>query len=127
MNKFVINQFGDLHALHRVFREAKFCDVANDDEVSTSPIVADLYAKLLAALVEAEVEEFGEPAREKWRRWLQTGPDRDEWRAVLQRIKKCAEWQNWSDEERIDYARLLFSPFLLTSDLENQLIKESMR
>jgi hypothetical protein len=121
---FTVNEPRDLHALQRVFREAKFSDIPNDDEVSSSPVVAALYRQLLDVLIEAEVARSGESARARWQLWLQMDPGRDEWRAAMHRAKTCAKWPVWTDDERFGFVRLLFSPFLLGSELESKFVEE---
>jgi len=51
--------------MQRVFREAKFCKLADDDEVSSSPLVNELFGRLLDALISKEVEQEGERARKQ--------------------------------------------------------------
>jgi hypothetical protein len=40
---FVVDDLGELLALQRVFREAKFCLEPDDVEISDSPVVARLF------------------------------------------------------------------------------------
>lgn len=64
-NAFVVEDLGELLALQRVFREAKFCTEPDDVEVSDSPIVAKLFERLIATLVAQAVERDGEGARQR--------------------------------------------------------------
>jgi hypothetical protein len=121
---FVVNGYRDLQVLQRVFREAKFCNEANDDEVSASPIVADLYLRLVDVLIEADVAEFGEHVRVNWANWLQMDPSRDEWNSAMRRACSEEKWLAWTFEERLSHTRLLLSPFVISSELELQFINE---
>lgn len=100
--------------LQRVFREAKFCKLADDDEVSESPLVAELFGRLMTALIEAQVESEGEIARLKWEKWLEMeDSSRDEWLAVRDRAQRNPLWPNWTEGEKRVYVKTLFSPFVL--------------
>ncbi|MDH5206521.1 MAG: hypothetical protein OEW36_12755, partial [Hylemonella sp.] len=54
--KFIVDDLGELLALQRVFREAKFCTEPDDTEISDSPVVARLYELVIATLVAKELE-----------------------------------------------------------------------
>ena len=64
-NSFVVSDLKELLVMQRVFREAKFCKLADDDEVSSSPLVNELFGRLLDALISKEVEQEGERARKQ--------------------------------------------------------------
>ena len=49
-NSFVVNDIVELRVMQRVFREAKFCALADDDEISDSPIVNELFKRLLVLM-----------------------------------------------------------------------------
>lgn len=110
---FVVDDLGELLALQRVFREAKFCTEPDDVEVSDSPVVAKLFERLIEALVAREVERYGEAARQRWAHWLAIDESRDEWHAAIRRVKTDVRWAKFSMAERIEYVRLLLSPFTL--------------
>jgi hypothetical protein len=56
---FKVENLVESRALQRVFREAKFCTVADDEEISTSPIVAAMFDRVMEVLVETCVETEG--------------------------------------------------------------------
>jgi hypothetical protein len=114
---FAVNDLHELRVMQRVFREAKFCTESNDDEISSSPVVAKLFTRLMNALIDAEVEVRGEKSRENWTQWLDMSDmSRDEWTAALNRAKKDVHWPSRSTEERIEYSKILFSPFVLSEE-----------
>ncbi|MCZ8219063.1 MAG: hypothetical protein O9337_06570 [Acidovorax sp.] len=119
---FMVADLNELLALHRVFREAKFCTEPDDIEVSNSPIVARLFRQLLDAVVAAEVERDGESAREKWEQWLALDESRDEWIAGVDRAKRENAWAGFSEEERRAYVTLLMSPFVLGENVMDRFI-----
>ena len=113
-NSFVVESLVELRVLQRVFREAKFCTEPDDDEISESPIVANLYEKLINILMLRDIEATGDVARQKWMSWLSIDQDRDEWSAGLKRAKLCSCWMKFSEEERLNYVKTLMSPFILS-------------
>ncbi len=65
-NAFLVTDLTDLRVLQRVFREAKFCPIPDDLEISDSPWVARLFCQLMDALIAADVAKNGEEQRERW-------------------------------------------------------------
>lgn len=122
---FLVSDLNELYALHRVFREAKFCTEPDDVEVSPSPIVAKLFKRVMEAIIAASEEAEGERARESWARWIDMDDEaRDEWKAALLRAKRESGWHKFSDDKRREYATLLFAPFKLTSEKMNRFISQ---
>ena len=115
MNKpYVVDDLDELLVLQRVFREAKFCTEPDDVEVSDSPVVARLFERLIATLVEREVERDGEGARLRWAQWLAIDESRDEWDAAIRRARSDARWSTLLIDERVEYVKTLLSPFALS-------------
>ncbi|SMC20875.1 hypothetical protein SAMN02745857_01064 [Andreprevotia lacus DSM 23236] len=123
-NSFLVNDYHELIALQRVFREAKFCFEASDPEISASPIVARLFDRLLDTLIEVDVTRKGDIARKRWADWLSMHPAREEWQVSVRRAAEEHDWDHWSEDERISYARTLLSPFILAQDLIELFIEE---
>ena len=122
---FVVCEFHELIAMQRVFREAKFCTEEDDEEISDSPIVAAMFSRLMEALIDTEVGLDGEPARAGWRNWLMmTDTSRNEWSAAIRRAQKKVAWQQWSDEKRKEYVKILFDPFVLSSEMMSRFIAD---
>jgi hypothetical protein len=122
---FIVDDIRELRAMQRIFREAKFCAEADDDEVSESPVVAELFERLMTALIDAEVDISGDFARNKWGSWLlMADRSRNEWSAALGRVRKNRMWQSWKDDEKKAYARLIFSPFVLSEEMVECFLRE---
>ncbi len=121
-NAFVVEDLGELLALQRVFREAKFCTEPDDVEVSDSPIVAKLFERLIATLVAQAVERDGEGARQRWSQWLAIDESRDEWDAAVRRARADPRWATFLTDERIEYVRLLLSPFTLSTEVVDRFV-----
>ena len=124
---FSVNGERELMVMQRVFREAKFCTVPDDDEISDSDIVASMFSRLINVLIEVvvEVEARGESGRADWQAWLKMdNPRRSEWGAARLRAKRKKSWPLMSDMERTEYVRLLFSPFILSQKEIDQFVGE---
>ena len=120
--KFEVSDILELRVMQRIMREAKFCTEPDDDEVSPSPIVAQLFSRLMDTLIEAEVEQDGEEARNSWLRWLNMDSSREEWRAALRRATNEVRGIKMTDEERRTFCEILFCPFKLPPDLLTKFI-----
>lgn len=116
-NVFTVDTLTELLVLQRVFREAKFCTEPDDTEISDSPIVANLFERLMTALVAEQVARDGEDAAHRWVWWRAIDESRDEWAAALRRAKAAPRWPSLSDDERAEYIRLLLSPFTVSPDI----------
>ncbi len=108
---FVVDDYTDLLALQRVFREAKFCTEPDDADVSDSPIVASMFERLIATLMAYEIERDGTEAEKRWIHWLMIDESRDEWDAALRRARTDQRWMVFTAEERAKYVAILLSPF----------------
>ncbi len=109
--------------MQRIMREAKFCIAENDTEISTSPIVSQLFKRLMDALIEAEVELDGEEARTRWLRWLNLDdPRRDEWQVAVGRAANDGRWEKFTDQEKRDFSENVLCPFTMAPDLLNEFI-----
>lgn len=122
-NIFTVSSYHDLLVMQRVFREAKFCLSPSDDEISASPIVADLFSKLMESLIAAETAIKGESARERWTQWLTIDESREEWGVAIQRAKCIGEWSSWSHNQRVEYAKDLLNPFIVPAELLQRFVE----
>ena len=113
---FIVTDVDELFALHRAFREAKFCIEPDDTEVSDSPVVARLFERLMEVLITAEVDREGETARQRWEQWLALDESRDEWAAATSRAKNELACHDFSAAERREYVAVLLMPFRLSPE-----------
>lgn len=110
-NEFLRFKYFELIAMQRVFREAKFCFSPSDNEISASPVVSDLFDRLMDALIESDVATKGESAREQWDAWLAINENREEWGVALERARNSLEWQSLDESQKLAYAKELLRPF----------------
>lgn len=109
---FSVHDKYELLALHRGLMEARFCDVANDPDVSGSPILAKIHREIVSALMALDKPVGG--SREQWQEWLIIRADRREWSVALARAAESAWWPRLDGVEKIKAARDLLSPFVLS-------------
>ena len=121
-NAFVVEELGELLALQRVFREAKFCTEPDDVEVSDSPVVASLFDRLIVTLIASDVERNGQDARKRWEKWLAIDDSRDEWAAAIRRACANSRWTKFSANERNEYVRLLLNPFTTSPEIVERFV-----
>jgi hypothetical protein len=121
-NAFVVEELGELLALQRVFREAKFCTEPDDMEVSDSPVVAKLFDQLIVMLIASDVERNGEDGRTRWEKWLAIDDSRDEWNAAIRRANADTRWTKFSADERSEYVGLLLSPFTVSPEIVERFV-----
>jgi hypothetical protein len=122
-NAFIVDDLGELLALQRVFREAKFCTEPDDVEVSDSPIVARMFERLIATLIAREVARDGEGARQRWMQWLAIDESRDEWHSAVRRARADDRWATFSGDERNSYIELLLSPFVVSPEVVEKFVR----
>lgn len=124
MNKeFIVAEWRELLALQRVFREAKFCIEPDDVEISDSPLVADMFKRLMDVLISREHDTDTEDATSRWEEWLKIDSSRDEWAAAIKRARSDSRWLAFSQSERVAYVQLLLSPFQLSDTSVDEFIR----
>ncbi len=119
---FIVDNLTELRALQRVFREAKFCTEPDDKDIAGSPIVAQLFERLMEVLIEQQVTREGDEARRRWNAWLQIDDSRDEWFAAIRRAKADVRWDRFTESERANYVKILLSPFVLSREMYEKFI-----
>lgn len=121
-NIFSVSDYYELLAMQRVFREAKFSLCPSDDEITGSPIVSKLFARLIEAIVSTEAQMRGDTAKERWVQWLTIDESREEWGIALQRAKSNRDWASWTESKRREYVHDLLSPFIVDDALLTRFI-----
>ncbi len=124
-NRFTLFDLQSLNDLQRVFREAKFCRLADDEEITDSPRVAALYEELMTELIAKDIAANGEDKGGNWLRWLMITEKRDEWKVALERVHAHSAWRTYSVEQKADYVKVLLSPFTLTEEAVAHFIAQS--
>jgi hypothetical protein len=119
---FLIDNYYELMALHRVIMEAKFNVDPNDLEIQLSPMVAKIANQVVEVLIEMEVSKNGESSRSKWQEWRKVSSDRREYQIVQTKVKSEALWKTWSFDEQAIYVKDLVSPLQISDELISELI-----
>ena len=110
----------ELLALHRALMEAKFHDTPNDPAVAGSPFVADVANRIVEIL--ANWKQSDRPAGHDWPSWRHVGPGHREWAVAIDRAREATNWITWNEDERRQFAKILLSPFVATSEVLEQFI-----
>lgn len=110
----VVDDYGELLALHKGLMEARFSDLPNNFYVSGSPLLADLHKRLVAILAARDVEAGHAP--ERWDHWLVMAEGRREWVLALNNVRNDSSWAGLDEAERISRARDYLSPFVVTEE-----------
>lgn len=105
----VISSKYDLLSLHRGLMEARFCDQANDPDVSGSPILAKIHRDIISAIIEADLSDGLSP--ERWKAWLKITEDRREWSVALKRASVSSLWRGFSYSDKATLTLDLLAPF----------------
>lgn len=112
-----LDDYGLLN-LHKALLEAKFHTMPDNEEVSGSPIVADLYIQIRELLI-------GSGRGDQWKDWFQLSnrPDRRNQAIVL--MRKCKRWNQASPSEKSKIARDFLAPFLFSEEELKNVIAEA--
>jgi len=118
MEEFILKlDYYGLLNLHKALLEAKFHPNPDNELVSGSPLVADVYRQVREQLLKS-----GKSA--EWREWFQLKNRPDyRTRAVL-RMKKNKRWSGVSSHEREKIAADYLAPFLYDETELKQVIEE---
>lgn len=112
-----IKDYYSLVSLHRSLLEAKFNLSPDNEEISGSPLVAELYDEVVTLLLQSEKGE-------DWKKWFQLKNRPDYKKRAILRMKKCERWLKSSMEMKKEIARGYLSPFTFSEDELDQVVKE---
>lgn len=119
MKDFILNldYYGVLN-LHKALLEAKFNINPDNEMVSGSPLIAEIYIQVREWLI--QYDESGQ-----WKEWFQlkNRPDYKE-RAVM-RIGKNKQWKRASLDEKKKIAKNYLAPFIYDEQELDELITET--
>lgn len=103
--------------LHKALLEAKFHIAPDNEYVSGSPIIADIFIKVRDMLMESEKGS-------EWKEWFQLNnrPDRKKQAIVL--MKNYERWNNLSYDEKRKIAKNYLAPFIFDDkELDNVIME----
>ncbi len=114
---FQVTEEAELHALLKALLAAKFHPDPESLEIPGSPLVARLCERAVQA-VATWLKTHGKNDRaERTLAWFRIGTaDHPVLKIVRKRIEECEHdqggmWKNWTDEQRLEYVRILLSPY----------------
>lgn len=91
--------------LHKALLEAKFNMNPDNEMVSGSPFVADIYAEVRDMLIESD-------SSGQWQEWFQLRHRPDYRQRAIMRMKKNRRWEKASPVRRREIAEHYLAPFL---------------
>lgn len=121
MNEFYLQlDYYGLLNLHKALLEAKFNLNPDNELVSGSPLIADIYVKVRELLLESDKSG-------QWREWFQLKNRPDYRNRAIMRMKKSSRWNRASfDEKRIITGNYL-APFLYSETELDEVVAEMDR
>lgn len=105
-----------LLSLHKSLLEAKFHTAPENELISGSPLVANIYIQVRDLLIQSDKSS-------EWKEWfkLSNRPDRRN-QAIIQ-MKKCERWNKASYEEKRKIAADFLAPFIFNDEeLKNVIV-----
>lgn len=103
--------------LHKALLEAKFHTTPDNEEVSGSPIVANLYIKVRDLLMESDKDS-------QWKEWFQLSNRLDRRKQAIILMKKCKRWNKATSDEKNKIASNFLAPFLFNEEELKSVIAE---
>jgi len=119
-NLFEITDYYELLALHRALHEAKFCKESSDFDMKGSRFVADLSNRVADGLISYYSQNGNATEVERWASWRRKTIRKGDWRwdiAMNDVVRDRELWQQMDENDKIEYTKILFSPYILTKDL----------
>ena len=100
-----IKDYYSLVSLHKALLEAKFNLTPENEEISGSPLIADIYKEVISLLLQSDKAS-------DWEIWLQLKNRDDYKQKTILRMKKCRQWKNAAPEAKRKIAQVYLVPFL---------------
>lgn len=110
-----------LAVLQRALAEVRYSIPARDPALIGSPLLADIHAQVVNALRNADG-----PAGEALRGsdWIQFSEHQREREFIIAHVRALDAWPSWSPEQRLEYLRILVTPFLISDEELSTLLSE---
>lgn len=119
MKDFILNldYYGVLN-LHKALLEAKFNINPDNEMVSGSPLIAEVYIQVREWLI--QYDESGQ-----WKEWFQLKNRSDYKERAVMRIRKNKQWKRASLDEKKKIAKNYLAPFIYDEQELDELITET--
>lgn len=103
--------------LHKALLEAKFHENPDNELVSGSPLVADIYAQVRELLIKSDKGD-------QWEDWFRLKNRPDYRNRALMLMRRCKHWDKSSSQEKEKIAASYLAPFLYSETELNEIIAE---
>ena len=122
---FVVDDPSEMNALLRALFAAKFHAAEDGPELAGSPILAQLCERAMAGFVAAQEAGLLPGSPEQTRAGWSLPPGAEVIASVRRHLSGVARgrgnWCRWSPDERADYVRLVFRPYVADEELVREL------
>lgn len=116
-DNFLVSNYHELLAIHKVMLEARFSDQPFDRTISGNPITALLHERVIEALRYIDAKNDDDEIDAAWEQWLTITPERREWTIALDHALTDSRWGDWDEMEQRFYVMTLLSPFEVSESL----------
>jgi len=125
---FAVEDPGEINALFRALFAAKFFAPEDGLELAGSPILARLCERVMDAIVAAQEAELLPGNADRTRASFHSPPPLANVVASVRRHMAAVaaaggNWDRWSPDERADYVRLVFRPYVAEESLVQELAR----
>ncbi len=123
MNKeqFILKDYYDMLNLHKALLEAKFHENPDNLYVAGSPIIANIYNRLLDTIQEYEIEKKG---KENWSEWRRIQNQKFYKDRAIRNIIECEKWRTFDNKKKMEIIYNYLSPFTFTEDELQEIMNE---
>jgi len=103
--------------LHKALLEAKFHTMPENELVSGSPLVANIYIQVRDLLIESDKGS-------QWKDWFQLSNRLDRRNQAVFMMKKCRDWKKATADEKKKIASNYLAPFIFDDEELKNVIEE---
>jgi hypothetical protein len=124
---FEVNSYFELLVLQKVLFEAKFAKVPEVDELLASPLVGDMWLRVIRELQHIQPKNGIPDAAVGWENWLREKikVGGREWSIALNRTKKDFLTPGWDLEKKKQFATEIFRPFILSDEHLYEFVRQA--
>ncbi|MCQ3932462.1 MAG: hypothetical protein DPW16_18590 [Chloroflexi bacterium] len=120
---FQVSDYYKLLALYKALMLVKFSKNPADPVLVGSPFIAEMLREIVASLAQMEIQRGHPQQAELWKA-LKLDPAKETWQSMLEYARISDLWQQWTFDEKLEYAKILLSPFEVTDALLAKFVVE---
>lgn len=122
-SKLEITDYYELLVLQRALWVAKFARDPLAPELPGSPFLADVARRVVETLAQMEIERGYPEKADDW--YVTIDPTGEVWQITVEyAARKPDIWRKWSYQEKVEYTKILLSPFTFTDEMVEDFIQQ---